>query len=165
MIVVKPVDLTTTSFTSSDVQEVAPAAYAGGTTYALNAFVSVAGTLGLQNIYRSLQASNLGNTPASSPLWWVLSGTVYDPYSAGTTYAIAHRVQDNTNHKIYQSVVAGNIGQALTDATKWSYVSLTNKYKAVDTSNSTKTAKATSMTFSFTPAVAVSVVALLSANC
>ena len=161
MIVVKPIDLTATAFTSSDVQEVAPAAYAAGTTYALGNFVSVAGTLGLQNIYRSLQNTNLGRTPASNPTWWELSGTVYDPYSAGTTYVITARVQDNSTHKIYQSLVAANLGNALTDATKWSYVSPTNKYKAVDTSNSTKAAKSGSMTFSFTPAQVIGALALL----
>lgn len=161
MIVVKPLPLSTTAFTSSDVQEVAPAAYSAATTYALNAYVSVAGSLGVQNIYMSLQASNLNHTPSSSPTWWVLSSTIYDAYSGATTYAVGHRVQDNTNHKIYQSVVAGNAGNALTDATKWSYVSPTNKYKAVDTSNSTKTAKANLMSFVFTPGQALSVVALL----
>lgn len=48
--------------------EVAPpsTAYAAGTTYALDAYVTSGGI-----VYRSLQAGNLGNTPASSPTWWV----------------------------------------------------------------------------------------------
>lgn len=48
--------------------EVAPptTAYAGGTTYAKDVYVTSAGIT-----YRSLQAGNTGNTPASSPAWWV----------------------------------------------------------------------------------------------
>jgi hypothetical protein len=41
-------------------------AYAGGTTYALDQYVTSGGIT-----YRSLQASNVGHTPASSPTWWV----------------------------------------------------------------------------------------------
>lgn len=162
MIVVKPISLNTTSFTSSDVHEVAPAVYSAGTTYGNGDYATVlVGTLGQQDIYMSLQAGNIGHTPSSSAGWWVLSSTVYEPYNAGSTYAVAHRVQDNTNHKVYQSLIAGNNNQPLSDATKWSYVGPTNRYKALDTSNSTKTAKALSMSFVFTPGQALSVVALL----
>ena len=41
-------------------------AYAAGTTYALDAYVTSAGV-----VYRSLQAGNVGHTPATSPTWWV----------------------------------------------------------------------------------------------
>lgn len=48
--------------------EVSPptTAYAGGTTYALDQYVTDGGLT-----WRSLQAANTGNTPASSPAWWV----------------------------------------------------------------------------------------------
>ncbi len=47
------------------------AAYAAGTTYAVHAYANSGGV-----IYRSLQAANTGNTPASSPLWWVADPTL-----------------------------------------------------------------------------------------
>lgn len=43
------------------------AAYAGGTTYAKDAYVTSAGVT-----YRSRQAGNVGHTPASSPTWWAV---------------------------------------------------------------------------------------------
>jgi hypothetical protein len=50
-----------------------PAAYAAGTTYALDALVYRSTT---HRIYQSLQAANLGNTPETSPAWWSeVSGT------------------------------------------------------------------------------------------
>lgn len=48
-----------------------PAAYNAGTTYAL-ADRSVVGEV----IYESIQAGNLGNAPASSPLWWATVGAI-----------------------------------------------------------------------------------------
>lgn len=48
--------------------EVVPVApdYASGTTYALNGYTTSGGLR-----YRSLQAANTGNAPATSPSWWV----------------------------------------------------------------------------------------------
>jgi hypothetical protein len=43
----------------------APLAYASGTTYAINTTVTSGGIY-----YVSLQDSNTGHTPASSPTWW-----------------------------------------------------------------------------------------------
>lgn len=57
-----------------------PAAYAGGTTYAVGALVSSGGIN-----YYSIQASNTGNTPASSPLWWHAMPT--GVYEVPTPYA------------------------------------------------------------------------------
>jgi hypothetical protein len=61
--------------------EVAPTApaYAAGTTYALDAYVTSAGI-----VYRSLQAGNIGHTPASSPTYWVADAglQVTVPYTA-----------------------------------------------------------------------------------
>ena len=159
LIVVKPV--TVTAFVSTDVPEVAPAAYNAGTTYALAATVGVDGAAGLVTVYESLQASNTGHSPASSPTWWKSLGTVYQDYNAGTTYARGDRVQDNTNHLIYESVVGGNVGNALTDVTKWIKVSKTNRYKAFDTSNSSATTKPNSMSFRWTPGQGVGAVGVL----
>jgi hypothetical protein len=159
LIVVKPVPVT--AFVSSDVPEVAPDAYNGGTTYAIGNQVSVAGALGLQTVYESLQNSNTGHTPASSPTWWKSMGTVYQAYSGGATYGLGERVQDNSAHVIYESAVAGNTGNPLSDVTKWVRVSKTNLYKAFDTANSSATTKPNSMSFRFTPGQGVGALGVL----
>lgn len=62
-------------------------AYAGGTTYALDQYVTDGGTT-----YRSLQAGNTGNTPASSPLWWVADSglQITTPWGADEIAAIRY---------------------------------------------------------------------------
>ena len=44
----------------------------------------------------------------------------YGVYSAATTYALnAYVIVTTGVHKIYQSLVASNLGNAVTDITKW----------------------------------------------
>jgi len=132
MLVLKPHTMTDAMLSSSTALETAPAAYAGGTTYALDAKASVAGAAGLITVYRSKAGSNTGNTPASSPTWWEVFCTLYQAYDAGTAYAAADRVQDNTAHMIYQSVQAANTGHALTDTDWWIPVSANNVWAPFD---------------------------------
>ena len=68
MKVLTPTPITDALFTSSTAPETDHAAYAAGTTYALGAKVIRAGT---HRRYESLQAGNTGNTPESSPTWWL----------------------------------------------------------------------------------------------
>lgn len=115
----------------SNVIETPPAAHDMGTTYALAAQVSVfTGTKA--DLYQSLQAGNLGNAPASSPLWWKPIGTAYALYNAGTTYALKAVVTDATGHRLFESQIAGNVGQPLTDATKWLDIGPTNRFAMFD---------------------------------
>ena len=160
MYVIPPLPVTDARFTSSTVVETAPAAYAGGTTYALNDTASVAGAAGLITTYRSLQGSNTGHTPSSSPTWWVDIGNTYQVYSGAATYALADRVIDATTHKVYESLIAGNIGQALTDTTKWLYLGATNKWAIFDYLRNVKTIVPTTMTFVLTPGTRVDAIAL-----
>jgi len=139
MIIIAPHTITDSMLTSSTAYEVAPSAYAGGTTYATGTDVSVAGTAGLVTVYRSLQDSNAGHSPASSPTWWAELCELYSPYNAGTTYALGDRCQDNTNHLIYESLAAGNVGNALTDDTKWVEVQATNRWSMFDQKVGTQT--------------------------
>lgn len=69
MRVIPPVTITNTRLTSSSVAEphATETAYNAGTTYAIGAEVVVAAD---HRKYESLQAGNVGNTPASSPSWW-----------------------------------------------------------------------------------------------
>jgi len=142
MLILIPHTMTDSMLASSSVVETAPAAYNAGTTYALNATASVAGSAGLITVYKSLQASNTGHTPASSPTWWAKSCQLYQQYSSGTTYAADDRVQDNTTHMVYQSLVGSNIGNALTDTTKWVPVSANNLWAAFDDEIGTQTSGA-----------------------
>lgn len=124
--------VTGTGLIWSSLFETAPAAYAAGTTYGYGVYASVAGVAGLITVYRSLQANNLGHTPVSSPTWWVNAGITYQVYSGAATYALNDRVISPMTHKVYISLVAGNIGQALTDATKWFDDGATNRWAFLD---------------------------------
>jgi hypothetical protein len=151
MKVVPPITVTTAKLTSTTVPEVAPAVYAAGTSYALNAQCSMAGTAGLITVYKSLQAGNVGHTPSSSPTWWVSIGDTYQTYAVGTTYALGDRVLDSTNHLIYESVIAANLGQTLTNVSKWLRVGLSNAYAMFDLLRGTSTSVPGSMTVVLAP--------------
>jgi hypothetical protein len=162
--IVQPNAVTDATLTSSNVPETVPAAYAGGTTYALAATASVAGTLGAYTVYESLQNSNTGHTPASSPTWWRALGTVYQAYSGAATYAALERVQDNTAHKIYESLVAGNVGNALTDTAKWVEVGSTNRWLMFDQTIGTRTSRAEAIVVQIAPGKVTNSVCLIDIN-
>lgn len=143
MKIIKPTDITDARIVSTTIIDVAPAAYAGGATYALGATVSVveggatgtAGATGVRHVYESKQAGNTGHTPPApqtEDAWWKWRNATYQAYSGAATYAQRERVQDNTTHLIYQSVIPSNTGQALTDDTKWLLVGATNSRAAFD---------------------------------
>lgn len=132
MLVIKPHTMTDAMLSSATALETAPAAYAGGTTYALDAKASVAGVGGVITVWRSKAGGNLGNTPASSPAWWEVFCTLYQAYSHLVVYADGDRVQDNTTHMIYQSVADGNEDEDLTDTAWWIPVSANNVWAPFD---------------------------------
>jgi hypothetical protein len=85
-------------------------------------------------------------------------------WSSGTTYALGARVISTTTHKIYESLQAGNLAKDPTNAANaawWVAVSPTNRWKLFDTSNSTQTAKATSLYYELKPGVACTAAAAL----
>ncbi|WP_022684563.1 hypothetical protein [Sphingobium bisphenolivorans] len=138
MKIIRPSTLDSSNLVSSTVPEVAPAAYDAGTTYAAGTQVSVfTGTVA--SVYESLQNSNTGHTPASSPLWWDYLGATYASYSGGTTYALGDIVIDPTTHHEFESLQAGNTGHALTDAAWWSDLGADNRYRMFDLSNTSQT--------------------------
>lgn len=141
MKIIRPISITSANLTASNVPETPPAAYAGGTTYALGDTVSV--TTGTASVvYESLQNANTGNTPASSPAWWQEVATTYAVYSAGTSYALGDVViSTSTNHE-YESLANSNLGNALTDATKWLDRGTDNRYRMFDQSNTSTTTRA-----------------------
>ena len=101
----KPIEITSDMVVASNLFETAPALYDAGTTYAADVYVSVVGLTGKIDIYKSLTGSNTGNTPDSSPSWWIYSSSTYEEYSASSTYTIGDRVLDAANHKIYECIV------------------------------------------------------------
>jgi hypothetical protein len=155
MKVIPPLTITDAMLASSTAIETAPAAYVAGTTYANGAQVSVAGSLGALDCYVSLQSSNVGHTPATSPTFWAYAGTTYAPYSPGTTYADGQRAIDTTNHLVYESLIGSNSNNPLTDETKWSPISNTNRWAMFDVLRSTATIGASPMVVALTPGVRV----------
>ena len=69
--IMPPIDVTYAKLTASNVAETEYGNYAAGTTYALGDRVIVPAT---HDVWESLAASNTGNTPATSPTWWVRVG-------------------------------------------------------------------------------------------
>ena len=76
----------------------------------------------------------------------------YPQYSGATTYALNDYVIDvGTNiHKVYQSLANGNVGNALTNTSKWLFVGSTNRWKMHDGSIQSQTIKATSIVNAYT---------------
>jgi len=148
---------------TTDVVETPPAAYAGGTTYALADRVSVFG--GVSNttatLYESLQNSNTGHTPSSSPTWWKPLGTAYLAYNAGTAYGDGAIVTDTTNHLLYESLQAANTGNALTDAPWWLEIAPSNAWAMFDNKVSTQTEWASPLDFTIAATGRIDTVALL----
>ena len=69
--IMPPIDVSYAKLTASNVAETDYGNYAAGTTYALGDRVIVPAT---HDVWESLAASNTGNTPATSPTWWVRVG-------------------------------------------------------------------------------------------
>jgi hypothetical protein len=69
--IMPPIEVTYAKLTSSNVAETEYGNYAAGTTYALGNRVIVPAT---HDVWESLANANLGNTPATSPTWWVRVG-------------------------------------------------------------------------------------------
>lgn len=158
---IRPVSITDAMLISSTVPEGLAQEYSAGATYVLGAVVGV--TTGTkQLVYQGLQASNVGHTPASSPTWWKPLGTVYAPYSAGSTYAIGDVVSSiSANvHELYESQAAGNLGNALTDKAKWLRKSATNRWNAFDKALNSRTVAPNSISFVIAPGL-VNTVTLL----
>lgn len=159
MNVIPPLAITDARLTSSTAVEIAPAAYAADTTYGKDGTVSVAGSAGLVDVYKSLQADNTGHAPASSPMWWKYIGSTYQLYSATAAYALGDLVLDAVNHLVYESLIA-NTGAALTDKTKWRKKGPSNRLAMFDLKRNTATVQPGEITVVLTPGVRVDSIAL-----
>jgi hypothetical protein len=93
--------------------------------------------------------------------------TDHAAWAAETTYALDARVIVVASHKVYQSLQADNTGHAPPVAGAadewWIEVSPTNRWKAFDLSNSTRTTQAGDMYFEIEPGQVIDAAAVL--NC
>ena len=86
----------------------------------------------------------------------------YAEWAAPTTYAAGARVILAGAHKVYESIQAGNVGNApATAADWWVEVGPTNRWKAFDLSNTSQTVTGVSDFYDLTPGQAANAVALI----
>jgi len=95
-----------------------------------------------------------------------IAETDYSEYNAGTTYDAGDRVIVAADHLIYESAQGSNTGNTPADSpTWWVEVSATNRWKAFDAYNSTRTitdgGSQPTIMYELTPAVAISAIGVL----
>lgn len=83
-------------------------------------------------------------------------------WSSGGVYGVDDRVY--VGHFVYSSLQAGNLNHPVTDPDWWAKVGPTNRWALFDGSNSTQTAKSTSMSYTLKPVGAVGAMAVLNAT-
>ena len=180
--IIRPVEITDAILTSSNVPETVAATYAGGTTYAEGDRAGLAPVNGqAQLIYESLSAGNVGNPlpvpPATSTAFWRYVASVYPAYSGAVTYAAGDIVSSIAadTHLLYESLVAGNVGNALADETKWLHAGAlnvttgepynsTNRWKMFDQSYSSQTECAEEIVVVLAPGTVVNTLAFLNVS-
>jgi len=149
MRVIPPIEIA--SITSSTVPEEVAATYNAGTTYAIGALVGLVSSYGNpQTVWRSKQNGNTGNALAEG-VWWTEAGTVYPVYNSGSSAALGGIVTDLANHDLYESLVASNTGNALSDTEKWKYIGKTNRWRLFDYTRNNRTSVPLEFTVSFAP--------------
>lgn len=146
---------------SSSIVEVPPAAYAGGTTYGVDATASTGALGGVITVWRSLQAGNVGHAPASNPTWWLNIGDTYGVYDPAATYALGDSVIDPVAHLVYESQLAGNHGQPLATDTAWLEMRATNKWASFDLLRNTQAVAPVDIVQSISPGQRVSSIAVI----
>lgn len=138
MKIIRPYAITDASLVTSSVVEVAPPGWNGGTSYALHDLVSIADG-SVRHVYSSLAGSNVGYAPASSPLWWAYVGDSYPSYDVAATYGEGDVIISPTTHHEYESLIAGNVGQAIDDPSKWLDRGFNNRWRMFDQLNTSQT--------------------------
>jgi len=86
----------------------------------------------------------------------------YAAWSSGTTYTAGARVILTSTHKVYESLQSSNTNHdPVTALTWWVEVGPTNRWKVFDTSNSTQTTQADTISYRITPGLVVNNVSVL----
>jgi len=98
------------------------------------------------------------NTITDAMLTSSIAENDYTAWSAATTYAVGGRCISTTTHRVYESLVAGNINHDPTDITNrigatpwWLDVSATNRWRMFDDQTTSQSSAATTMTVTLTP--------------
>ncbi|MBV6321895.1 hypothetical protein [Duganella violaceipulchra] len=161
--IIRPLSMTDALLSSSTVPEIKEVEWSSGSTYGLGDVRGVSGANNSQQVYQSLAAANTNHAPASSPAWWKPMGLVYGTYSSGATYALGDIVTVITanSHLLYQSVIAANVGNPVSDVTKWTVVGATNRWLMFDKSVQSQTVAPRSITQVITPGALVNTITLL----
>jgi len=97
------------------------------------------------------RAADVIGNPSGTLLSSNVAEDEYPPYAVGTTFGLDAYCIDLPNHLVYRSLVTGNLGNALTDDTKWQKIGYTNRWRMIDQYNSTVTSNANSIVHVFTP--------------
>lgn len=87
----------------------------------------------------SVTAANLTSNVAITGTEYAVSGT----YALGAT--VINTTGTSPTYHEYESLIADNTGNALTDATKWLDLGAINRFRMFDTVNGTTTTNATSI--------------------
>lgn len=125
MLIVPPVELLSgVNFSTSNLFGFS-GPWSGAITYA----ASSAGAFVLANVdnptlkridvYRSIQAGNLNNPPATSPLWWAPDHYIEYTWDSGTTYDVGDIVQFSGDGHKYESLFSNNLNHAVSDPNWW----------------------------------------------
>lgn len=181
MRIIRPITVTDSILIASNVPEIAysdtwdegetwdeldpwpePPEYDGTTEYALGDVVGVTSNDDII-FYESLQASNTGHTPSSSPTWWMQIGTGQVYWDSGTTYLIGETV--TYNHKLYECLIQNTNKQPdlyTGGATpNWLDLGYTNRFKMFDDKVQSQTIRPESITFVLQPSAIIDSIAFL----
>lgn len=165
MRIIKPITITDSMLTSTNVLDVAPGLYSSGTTYSDGEFVHIVNGVSL-DIYESLQNSNTGNNPLTETDWWVFRSSTHPEYSSATTYSAGDVVIIASTHKKYESLQDSNTGNApATSATYWIESGATNAWTAFDRKIGSRTVRTGTVEYVITPGFIVEKIAFLNMNC
>jgi len=127
--------------------------WSAATTYAASEVTKIDPGIGggVRHQYISLLPGNLNHDPSTSSSWWKFLAEQYVGYNVTVTYGLGDKVCDNITHRNYQSLVAGNVGNLLTDTTKWMDIGPTNSTGAFDLNRGTKTKSSSTLIFTIRP--------------
>ncbi len=82
-------------------------------------------------------------------------------YDAGVSYALAAVVISTTTHRKYESLAAANLGNALTNTTKWLDIGPTNKWAMFDILRNTQTIAPSPIVVTIVPGERINSIAVL----
>lgn len=142
MRIIRPIEITGANLIATNVPDVPPAAYNGGTTYADGDLAAVLQADGYTwKVYESLAGGNTGNAVTDDD-WWLYLADTYAEWLVGTTYNVNDIVISTTTNHAYQSLQAANTGHSLDDPAWWLDLGATNRHAMFDQSNTTQTLRA-----------------------